>query len=49
MTDTADFRRAARDPGFFGNRYLPHYFTRPSPPFHRQLDALWKIRQQPCE
>lgn len=44
MTDAAAFHKAAADPGFFGKYYLPHYFTRPSPPFHRELDSLWKKR-----
>ncbi len=35
------FQTAARDPAYFGKYYLSHYFTRPSPPFHRQLSALW--------
>ena len=42
--DTEGYRKAALDPGFFGSRYLPHYFTRPSPPFHRELDRLWRRR-----
>lgn len=37
-------RRAARDLTFFGRHYLSHYFTRPSPAFHRQLDVLWRQR-----
>ena len=32
---------AAIDLGFFGRIYLPHYFSRPSPEFHRELDELW--------
>lgn len=44
QTPTDDFRKAARDPGYFGKYYLSHYFIRPSPPFHRQLDALWRRR-----
>lgn len=44
MKDTAAFHRAAADPSFFGKYYLPHYFTRPSPRFHRELDSLWKKR-----
>lgn len=32
----------AFDLGFFGRAYLPHYFSRPSPDFHRELDALWQ-------
>lgn len=32
---------AAIDLGFFGRAYLPHYFSKPSPDFHRELDALW--------
>lgn len=44
QAETDDFRKAARDPGFFGQYYLSHYFTRPSPPFHRTLDGLWRRR-----
>lgn len=44
MTASPDYRSAAADPGYFGRYYLPHYFTRPSPPFHRQLDRLWQSR-----
>lgn len=36
------FREAGRDPGLFARRYLPHYFSLPPPPFHRELDALWR-------
>lgn len=32
---------AAFDLGYFGRAYLPHYFSRPSPPFHQELDRLW--------
>lgn len=32
----------AFDLGFFGRAYLPHYFSRPSPEFHRELDDLWQ-------
>ena len=38
------YRKAARDPTLFGRTYLAHYFTRPSPPFHRELAALWRQR-----
>lgn len=31
----------AFDIGFFGRAYLPHYFSRPSPVFHQELDKLW--------
>ena len=34
----------ARDPAVFGRTYLSHYFTRPSPAFHRELAALWRKR-----
>ena len=42
MTQT--YGRAATDLGLFGRHYLPHYFTRPSPSFHKELDTLWKRR-----
>ena len=43
-TDKTAYQQAAREPGFFGSHYLPHYFTLPPPAFHRELDALWKKR-----
>lgn len=43
-TNQTPYQRAARDPGFFGSHYLPHYFTLPPPAFHRELDRLWKRR-----
>lgn len=32
---------AAFDLEYFGRAYLPHYFTRKSPDFHRDLNKLW--------
>jgi len=32
---------AALDIEYFGRAYLPHYFFRKSPAFHRELDAIW--------
>ena len=32
----------AIDMEFFGRAYFPHYFSRPSPQFHRELDAIWQ-------
>lgn len=32
---------AAFDLAYFGKAYLPHYFSRPSPEFHKDLDKLW--------
>lgn len=32
---------AAFDLAYFGRAYLPHYFSRPSPQFHKNLDDLW--------
>lgn len=32
----------AMDMEFFGRAYFPHYFSRPSPDFHRSLDDIWK-------
>jgi predicted phage terminase large subunit-like protein len=31
----------AFDMSFFGCAYLPHYFSKPSPEFHQELDAIW--------
>ncbi len=39
-----DDAACAADPMAFGRRYLSHYFTSPSPPFHRQLSKLWQKR-----
>ncbi|MDR1629890.1 MAG: phage terminase large subunit, partial [Oscillospiraceae bacterium] len=32
---------ASMDMEFFGRAYFPHYFSRPSPDFHRELDDIW--------
>ncbi len=32
---------AAFDLGYFGRAYLKHYFVRPSPSFHEELDEIW--------
>jgi predicted phage terminase large subunit-like protein len=32
----------AMDMEFFGRAYFPHYFSKPSPDFHRELDAFWQ-------
>lgn len=32
---------AAFDLAYFGRAYLPHYFFRPSPEFHQELNTLW--------
>ena len=44
LTGEKGIRRllAAGDMEFFGRAYFPHYFSRPSPSFHRDLDAIWK-------
>lgn len=34
-------RLAAFDLSYFGRAYLPHYFVRTSPDFHRELDDIW--------
>ena len=39
-----DKQACAADPMAFGRRYLGHYFTVPSPAFHRQLGKLWQKR-----
>lgn len=33
---------ASFDLGYFGRAYLSHYFTRESPQFHEELDAIWE-------
>lgn len=32
----------AIDMEFFGRAYFPHYFVKPSPEFHKELDDIWK-------
>ncbi len=44
LPERGDRWRAATDLRYFGQHYLPHYFTRASPPFHQKLDTLWKRR-----
>lgn len=34
-------RLGAIDMEFFGRAYFPHYFSKPSPQFHRELDGIW--------
>lgn len=34
-------RLGAFDLAYFGRAYLSHYFSRPSPAFHGQLDEIW--------
>ncbi len=43
LTGDKGIRRqlGAFDLEFFGRAYFPHYFSRPSPDFHRNLDAVW--------
>lgn len=36
------WRLGAIDMEFFGRAYFPHYFSKPSPEFHRELDAIWQ-------
>ncbi len=43
-TPSPDRALGAADLGYFGNFYLSHYFTRPSPTFHAELDSLWRRR-----
>lgn len=44
LTGPTGIRRklGAIDLEFFGRAYFPHYFSRPSPEFHRELDAIWQ-------
>lgn len=43
LTGKTGLRRklAAMDLEFFGKAYLPHYFIRETPEFHRELDKIW--------
>ena len=42
LTGPGGLRRklGAIDMEFFGRAYFPHYFSRPSPEFHRELDNI---------
>lgn len=44
LTGPSGLRRklGAIDMEFFGRAYFPHYFNRPSPEFHRELDNIWR-------
>ncbi|MFR3751779.1 MAG: hypothetical protein ACLTW9_04225 [Enterocloster sp.] len=44
LTGPEGIRRklGAIDMEFFGRAYFPHYFSKPSPGFHRDLDAIWQ-------
>lgn len=44
FTGPAGLRRmlGAYDLEYFGKAYFPHYFSRPAPQFHRELDAIWQ-------
>ena len=44
LTGANGIRRklAAIDLEFFGRAYFSHYFSRPSPDFHRELDTIWQ-------
>lgn len=44
LTGPGGLRRklGAIDLGYFGRAYLPHYFLRPSPPFHEELDRIFR-------
>lgn len=36
------WKLGAIDMEFFGRAYFPHYFSKSSPEFHRELDAIWQ-------
>lgn len=36
------WKLGAIDMEFFGRAYFPHYFSKTSPEFHRELDAIWQ-------
>ena len=36
------WKLGAIDMEFFGRAYFPPYFSKPSPEFHRELDAIWQ-------
>lgn len=43
LTGSSGLRKelAAFDLSYFGRAYLPHYFSRPSPQFHEELNEIW--------
>ena len=43
MTPEALRLRCARSPLEFGRKFLPHYFTRRAPAFHRELCRQWQV------
>ena len=40
-------RRSREEEGYFARTYLPHYFNRPSPRFHRELYDFTRIEDEP--
>ena len=40
-------RRCRTEDGYFAKTYLPHYFNRPSPAFHREIYEFAKIEDEP--
>lgn len=50
LTGERGLRRslAAIDMEFFGRAYFPHYFSRPAPDFHRELDNIWQRGVMKC-
>lgn len=43
---TARVRRAREDQDYFNHTYLPHYFTGPSPDFHRDMEELTETGEE---
>lgn len=45
LTGAHGIRRmlGAVDLEFFGRAYFPHYFSKPAPDFHRELDDIWYV------
>ncbi|MDR2018558.1 MAG: hypothetical protein LBQ00_06785 [Syntrophobacterales bacterium] len=40
-------RKSRTDDGYFARTYLPHYFNKPSPEFHKEIYELAKVEDEP--
>ena len=40
-------RRSGTEDGYFARTYLPHYFNRPSPGFHKEIYAFARVEDEP--
>jgi predicted phage terminase large subunit-like protein len=40
-------RRSRQEDGYFAKAYLPHYFSRPSPDFHKEIYDFVRVEDEP--